>query len=129
MPPDTITAESRSVIGSLVDVNRFALGVVGYRAVPSTGETLTLELSRRPDAVEAFTWLVRQGTPVARLYAYWALRTLAPDRAGMYAASLEADSTMIKTMSGCIVSSRKVGSIAIRLKKPDDVLGLPMPRP
>ena len=128
-PPllDTITAESRIAMRDLAAVKQFALGAVGYEGVTSTGETLTLELAQRPDALEAFSWLVSQGTPIARLYAYWALRTLAPDRAATHTAALEADPTVVKTLHGCIGTNRKVRSIALRMKQPNDLRPMPQP--
>lgn len=107
----------------LTAVETFALGPVGPAALPSTGETLTRELARRADAVDAFTSLVGRGNPVARLYAYWALRTLAPERARAYAASIEADPTMVATQSGYLGDVDSVGSLARRMRDPADALG------
>ncbi|HEU4727494.1 MAG TPA: hypothetical protein VFT22_06390 [Kofleriaceae bacterium] len=110
-------------------IETFAIGRVGFAATPNQGETLTLELASRPDAVEAFAWLAEHGSPVARLYAYWALRTLAPGRAAAYDAALSGDPTLVETASGCILSRSSVGEISERMQNPNDVVGQAMPPP
>jgi hypothetical protein len=110
-------------------VETFALGFVGIMATPNEGETITLQLAQRPDAVEAFVWLADHGAPVARLYAYWALRTLDPDRAGEYATALAGDPEMVETGSGCRVWQASVATLEARMHNTRDVLGRAMPAP
>ncbi|HMG20238.1 MAG TPA: hypothetical protein VK607_02935 [Kofleriaceae bacterium] len=124
-----ITPESKKLAEQLAAVTRFALGGVGIVGQTSAGEQLTLELSRRPDAAEAFDWLADNAGPVARLYAHWALRTLAPDRAEALAVVLRADTSEIETMSGCILLRDRVGSIVERIGRTGDVYGRKLPRP
>jgi hypothetical protein len=113
----------------LRDVAQFAIGGVGFTGAPNRGETFTRELAQRRDAIEAFAWLAEHGEPVARLYAYWALRTLAPPRAATYAAVLAKVSTVVETMSGCLGSAERVSSLAARIANPNDVVGQAMPAP
>ena len=103
-----ISDESRERARELAAVGTFALGGVGFAGTTSQGEELTRELSRRPDAIEAFTWLGQLAAPAPRLYTYWALRTLAPERASALAAKLRDDRTEVERMSGCAVFSSTV---------------------
>ncbi len=123
--PDTITSGSRTLMASLHGERLFALGGIGVAGSTSPGEQVTRALAERPDAVNAFIWLARHGMPVARLYAYWALRTLAPGRARQFAAALEADPTSIVTISGCIFGTSSVDRIARYVARPE----FAMPRP
>jgi len=127
--PRTISSDSRHLVEALDTVEGFALGGIGIAGSPNTGETITTDLARRPDAVEAFSWLARHGQPVARLYAYWALRTLAPERALAIAPALEADATEIETMAGCIIYHQRVGQIAANLKRRDRSRVMRVPAP
>jgi hypothetical protein len=124
-----ITPESRKLTDQLAAVTRFALGGIGIVGQTSAGERLTLELSRRPDAAAAFDWLADHGGPVAQLYAHWALRTLAPDRAEALAARLRADTSEIETMTGCILLRDRVGSVVERIGRTGDVYGRKLPPP
>jgi hypothetical protein len=127
--PSTIHSHSRQLVEALDTVDYFALGGVGFSGSPNPGETITLDIARRPDAVEAFTWLAHHGHPIARLYAYWALRTLAPERALAIAPALEADTTEIHLMSGCMGYREPVGQIAANLKRRDRSRAMPVPGP
>lgn len=113
----------------LRDVRLFAVGGVGITGSPNRGETITRELAHRRDAIEAFAWLAEHGEPAAQLYAYWALRTLAPARAATYAPVLAKVSTVVETMTGCLAWAERVSSLAARMANPDDVVGQPMPAP
>jgi len=113
----------------LRDVRLFAVGGVGITGSPNRGETITRELAHRRDAIEAFSWLAEHGEPAAQLYAYWALRTLAPARAATYAPVLAKVSTVVETMTGCLAWAERVSSLAARMANPDDVVGQPMPAP
>ena len=73
--------------------------------------------------------LADHGSPVARLYAYWALRTLAPSRAATYAAALANDTEVVETASGCILSRSTVSALADRMQNSNDVVGQAMPPP
>jgi hypothetical protein len=96
--PRTLSATA----AKLVQVDRFALGGVGYAGAPNSGETLTREIAAEPDAIAVFTELATHPNRVTRLYAYWALRTLEPQRAETVKAVLAADRTMVQLMSGCV---------------------------
>jgi hypothetical protein len=127
--PETIARSARDAMESLDGVRVFALGGVGVAGAMSEGEELTRMLAEQPDAVAAFSWLAAHGHPVARLYAYWALRTLAPDRAGAFAAALEADRSVVDTAYGCLGGQGRVGSIARGMKDRKSLVGRAMRRP
>jgi len=127
--PGELTTGARRAMDNLVAIEVFALGPVGPGASPNLGESLTRALSQQSDAVEAFVMLSDHRNPVTRLYAYWALRTLAPDRARSYAAAIEADRSPIDTVSGCVGSCERVGALARRMEDPGDLLGRAMPTP
>lgn len=80
--------------------------------VESRGEQLTRLLAHRADAIAAFDWLANQSMPVPRIYAYWALRTLAPDHAQKHAAELRRDRRQVMAFHGCIGSQDSVGELA-----------------
>lgn len=124
-PPAPAPA-SRAIIHDLAKVKRFVLGPV--RSGKSRGEELTLALAREPDAIEAFTWIGEQSAPVPRLYAYWALRTLAPDRATALATRLRLDHSRIERASWCIVSRSTVAHTLGYLERSEDVRAMPHPR-
>lgn len=104
---DTAVAMSK-----LIEIDVFATGPVGIRGSTSLGETITRELAQRADAIDAFTALADHHNPVTRLYAFWALRALAPDRAAAYNRAIMFDDTKVKTLHGCIVSHPSVGWVA-----------------
>lgn len=126
--PPALAPASRALIHGLAEVNRFALGLVRTESGKSRGEELTLALSREPDAVEAFTWVGERSAPVPRLYAYWALRTLAPDRAAALARRLRQDRSGIKRVSGCKVSRWTVAGTIGYLERTDIAPAMPHPR-
>jgi hypothetical protein len=97
-PPPTLAPAAQQ----LAMMDRFAIGGVGYAGVTSRGETLTRELAKEPDAIAVFTQLATHPNRVARLYAYWALRSLDPARAQKLKTVLEADRTPVTLMSGCV---------------------------
>ena len=73
-----------------------------YGGETSEGERLTRRLSHQADAIAAFDWLANQSTLVAKLYAYWALRTLAPEHAQAHETELRNDHRRVMTFQGCI---------------------------
>jgi hypothetical protein len=98
-----VSAESRPIVNKLAQVRGFAIGGVGIAGTTSEGETWTVQLSRRPDAIAAFTWIAINGDPAGQLYAYWALRTLAPEVARRVAILLERDRSEVAYMHGCAI--------------------------
>jgi hypothetical protein len=128
-PSAAIDPDTQIAMEALDAIDTFAIGRVGFAGTPNQGETLTLELAQRPDAVEAFAWMAERGSPVARLYAYWALRTLAPSRAAIYAAALAKDTDPVEIASGCILSTSTVGVLADRMQNPSELVGQAMPLP
>jgi hypothetical protein len=122
-----ITPESKKLAEQLAAVTRFALGGVGITGATSAGEQLALELLRRPDAAAAFDWLASHGGPAAQLYAYWALQSLAPEHAAALAARLAANPAEVETMSGCMMTTDRVGRVAERIGR--DGYGRKLPRP
>jgi hypothetical protein len=127
--PATLTSESRYLLRHLDHVEVWALGGVGVTGDHSPGENMTRMLAEEPDAVEAFAWLAGHGHPISRLYAYWALRTLAPDRAQRFAAALEADRTVVPTASGCLDGRATIGGIARGMKTAHPSRAMPRPQP
>jgi hypothetical protein len=127
--PHSMDPGTKAVMNRLDAVETFALGGVGYAGAPNKGQTIALLLAQLPDATEAFTWLADHGSPAARLYGYWALRTLAPEQAKARATSLVNDAELVDTMSGCLAYRESVGSIVARMQDPDDGVGADMPRP
>ena len=97
-----LSPKSQALVGKLLKESEFALGGVGYGGQMSTGEKLTRQLSRQADAIAAFGWLVNQSTLVAKLYAYWALRTLAPEHAKAHETELRNDHRRVMTFQGCM---------------------------
>ena len=86
----------------LAAVKTFALGGVGITGAPNEGEQLALQLAHEPGAVAMFEKLAMHDNRVARLYAYWALRTLDPTRARTHEATLMFDDTTVDWMTGCL---------------------------
>jgi hypothetical protein len=126
----TITPETLAVAKELAQVGEFAVGGVGIAGTTSRGEALTLQLSQRPDAEAAFAWLAGSGEPAARLYAYWALLTLAPEVAGRIGALLEQDHAQVTFGAGCIMSHRRVDELVARIRDPKGIRAMrTQPRP
>lgn len=80
----------------------FAIGGVGFAGETSPGEARTLEQAKRPDAIAVFEAELASPDRARRLYAYWALRTLDPERAAAHREALASDQTVVHAMSGCI---------------------------
>lgn len=123
--PPVLTPTSRVLVQNLAEIDRFMVGPGRWGL--SRGEELTLALAHELDAIEAFSWLGGQLAPVPRLYAYWALRTLAPDRAAALAPRLRQERRRIEWQRGCIVSPAKVARIIDYLES-DDLSSMPDPR-
>lgn len=113
-PPVTdshLSPRSQALVAKLLDESEFALGGVGYGGAMSTGEKLTRQLSHRADAIAAFDWLANQRRPVSQLYAYWALRTLAPGHAQAHAAELRRDRRRVLVFYGCMGSRHRISDL------------------
>lgn len=106
-----LSARSQAVVAKLLEARKFALGGVGFAGTMSAGEELTRYLAHRPDAIAAFDWLANQHRPAAQLYAYWALRTLAPDHARAHATELHHDRRRVMAFHGCIGSEDPVSDL------------------
>jgi len=117
-----LSPRSQVFVAKLLDVWQFALGGVGIVGQTSKGKRLTLRLAHQPDAVAAFDWLANQSMPVPQLYAYWALRTLAPEHARAHVTELSHDLRRVVTTYGCTSVWSNVGSLV------SDVENRPMPR-
>lgn len=98
-----LSADVQQQLDQLRAIDTFALGGVGFAGTTSDGERLTRGIAASPDASRAFDWLAHQDAPVAQLYAYWALRALAPDRAATAAQHLAKDARPVRIMSGCVL--------------------------
>ena len=112
MPP----VELSELVAKLAEVKTFALGGVGYAGAPNEGEQLAREIAKHPDAVATFDKLAVHGNRVARLYAYWALRTLDPPRAAAHAPLLLADPTTVESMAGCSMFQAETKQLAAQLQ-------------
>jgi hypothetical protein len=104
--------DGQALVAKLFEEPMFAIGGVGYAGATSRGERLTRELARRADAIKAFDWLANQHRPVAQLYAYWALRTLAPAHARAHAAELHLDRRQVYAFHGCVGEKERVSDLA-----------------
>lgn len=91
-------------------IDTFALGGVGFAGSTSDGERLTRAIATQPDAIPALESLAHRDAPVAQLYAYWALRTLAPDRAIALAQHLANDTRAVRIMSGCTIREAPISA-------------------
>ncbi len=118
-----LSRESQILVGKLLKPSEFALGGVGYAGQMSDGEKLTRQLSHQADAIAAFDWLVNQSTLVARLYAYWALRTLAPEHAQAHLGELLRDHRRVLAFHGCLGARYHVRYLLREVER------RPMPRP
>lgn len=118
-----LSPKSKALVAKLLKVSEFALGGVCYAGQTSEGERLTLKLSHQSDAIAAFDWLANQSTPVAQLYAYWALRTLAPDHAQAHATELSHDRRKVMASHGCMGARYHVRYLAREVER------RPMPAP
>ncbi|MGN6108271.1 MAG: hypothetical protein ACTHU0_24405 [Kofleriaceae bacterium] len=117
LPVTAAAPTTLAVMDQLEDVHELVLGA-SLMGELSRGEQLTLALSRAPDAIEAFDWLIANGTPVSRMYAYWALLTLDPPRAREHEQWLASDDRTALVARGCIMTRRSVRDIAEELRMP-----------
>lgn len=123
MPMPPVPPSLSPLATSLASIEFFAIGLVGYGGETSHGEQLARDLAREPDAIATFEWLAVHPNRAARLYAYWALKTLAPDLAIHYGRTLHLDATEIGVQSGCVVRERPVREIAAFVdQRPDQGL-------
>jgi hypothetical protein len=95
------------------------LARVGFANTPTTGDVRTLELARRPDTIAMFEQLAVHANRPTRLYAYWALRTLAPVRAARFELALRNDDTF----GGCNIHPIETGKLLAEIERH------PMPTP
>lgn len=102
---------------SLSQIEMFAIGGVGFAGATSRGEELALALAREPDAIAMFDKLIVHPNRAARLYAYWALKTLDPTRAQQHQRALASDATEIETMHGCIGTRQPTHELAAEIDK------------
>ena len=112
-PPVKLSATA----AELAKVTRFALGGVGVAGTTSEGEVLARKLAKEPDAIAQFTVLAQHDNRVARLYAYWALRTLDPARAASQAPTLLSDPTKVEAMGGCMMFEDETKQLAAQIEK------------
>lgn len=115
------------IAASLSQVDSFALGGVGFTGEKSTGERLALALAEEPDALVMFERLAVDPNRAARLYAYWALRTLDPVAAQRHRAALAHDANVVMTMHGCIGSRARVRALADEIDRLPPQRALPRP--
>ncbi len=101
-------------------------GGVGFAGEQSEGERLTLALAREPNAVAMFEKLAAHPNRVARLYAYWALKTLDASRAATHQGGLSGDKTEVQAAHGCIVGEQSAHELADEI---DRYPQMAMPRP
>jgi hypothetical protein len=111
---------SSPILTSLAEVERFALGGIGPAGTTSQGERLARALAREPDAHAKFVELAAGPNPVARLYAYWAFRSLDPARAEALRAELVLDTTPLESQQGCMVMPATAAQIL------DDIDRIPL---
>lgn len=111
---------------SLAGVDLFAIGGVGFAGEQSEGERLTLELAKEPNAVATFEKLAGHPNRVARLYAYWALKTLDAARAASYQAGLLGDITRVQAAHGCIIGEQPAHELAAEIDK-YPLIAMPQP--
>ena len=104
-----------SLATKLASVDTFAVTGVGIAGTTSGGETLTLEIAKQPDAIATFEELLSHPNRVARLYAYWALRTLDPPRAATHANIFANDTTMVQTGAGCLIFHERTNEVASQM--------------
>lgn len=109
--------DGQALVAKLFEEPMFALGGIGFAGVTSRGEWLTLQLAQRADAIRAFDWLANQHRPVAQLYAYWALRTLAPAHARAHAAELRLDRRQVIAFHGCTGAKEIVSDLALEVER------------
>lgn len=101
----------------------FAIRPVGAAARTSEGELRTLAIARRDDAIATFTREIAGDDRVRQLYAYWALRTLAPSIAAKHRWTLAADPTEIDFSAGCLTQTTTMGWVVSTIESD------PMPKP
>lgn len=105
---------SEQMAAELRTMTMFAIGPVGFTGAMSEGEEATRRLAREPDAVTWFDGIAANGGPAPTLYAYWALRTLAPARAAAHDQALRDDHREVTILVGCTGSASTVSDIYAR---------------
>ncbi len=105
-PPVTaaLSKETASDMKALGAVDFFAVGGVGVAGTLSRGEELTRAIAARPDAIAALEQVVTGKNAAARVYAYWALRELEPDRKRVegLGTRLRVDRADVPAFNGCM---------------------------
>jgi len=114
---DTLLPDTQVLVAKLRGAAQFVIGGAGIVNTISFGEKWTRQLARQPDAIAAFEWLANQYLPVPRLYAYWALRGLAPERAQAHFEALMRDRRHVETMAGCLVFNKLARDLAIEVQQ------------
>ena len=124
-PPAPVTGLS-PIATSLAGADLFAIGGVGFAGAQTEGERLTLALAREPNAIEMFEKLAGHPNRVARLYAYWALKTLDASRAATLQSSLSKDTTQVQAGHGCILGEQATHELVVEI---DRLPQTAMPKP
>jgi hypothetical protein len=125
--PKSERTDLSPIAASLSQVDTFALGGVGFTGATGEGENLTLALAREPDALVMFDRLAVDPNRAARLYAYWALRTLDPLLAQRHRGALAHDATPIETMNGCLLFTRTASELATDIDNMPPQRAMPKP--
>ena len=115
------TSKMSPTAALLADTQDFASGGVGISGAMGYGEQLTRKLATEPNAVRMFDLVAASPNRVARLYAYWALRSLDPARAKALREILVDDTTPIETFSGCMGGVEKTNSVMLGIDSYGDM--------
>lgn len=96
----------------LKDISHFALGSIGRAGIESEGEKAFREMLRKPDAVQTFREVLKNGTPAARLYALCGIRLLKPEEFAASAELVRNSDEKVTLIRGCIVAHEMLGKVA-----------------
>lgn len=113
--PPGLRPETRVALAVIVRERGFAVGGRGEAGIIGAATLLVAYLATEPEAVDAFAWLAEHGSAAGQLYAYWALRTVAPDRAAALRPRLLADRRKVTSLEGCVVFDRAIADVVAEL--------------
>lgn len=99
-----------SIFDRLAQVERFAMGPVGYAGTISQSEKDFRSILAR-SSVADFEKLFRTGNMQAKVYALVGLHILGPERYDEFAKSLRISTEKVVTIHGCIIGKEPVAEV------------------
>lgn len=106
-----ISQPVQGIVDSIRKYNRLESASIGITGAPSQQFNRYMQLRDKATAEELVTIIKNDKNGVVRVYAYYALKTVAAMQAEKLAPTFAKDRTIIEIMNGCVVDKKKVKDV------------------